>query len=396
MSTYGQYDVPKVDEMVNFGVGQPNNDFLPLDLIKKGMNDFLINEQNKSIIQYGVKSGYQSFRNDLAGFIEKQIDTPVDPNELFVTNGVTGALNLICSVFGNPGYPNRKSNGTIVIVEDPTYFLALNIFKDYNYYIEKININDTYVEQVENIIKKYSTKYYNIILYTIPTFQNPTNYTMPDHTRKELVELTHKYPEFLIIADEVYQFLYFDKSNKPPLPLHYYNGNVLSIGSFSKILCPGIRLGWIQANKNLIKKLDDSGTMESGGALNVFGCRIVQPLLLNNDLHSYLEMCRNFLKTRGEYMYEQLKIHLSQYCEFYKPTGGYFIWIKMKDNKINTKKMLDLAINNKVRYHFGEKFSNDIEANNYFRLSFSWYCPEDIKEGILRLKKTIEEYYQTI
>ena len=394
--SYGQYNVPFSDTMVNFGVGQPNNNFLPLNLIKKGMQDFINNEDDKSILQYGQKPGYDLFKNDLANFISKQIKTEVDPNELFVTNGVTGALNLICSVFGNPGYPLNKKKGTIIIVEDPTYFLALNIFKDYFYYIEKININENYVEQVENIINKYSTKYYNIILYTIPTFQNPTNYTMPDQTRKELVELTHKYREFLIIADEVYQFLYFDESCRPPLPLHYYQGNVISIGSFSKILSPGIRMGWIQANKNILSKLDNSGIMESGGSLNNIGSRIIHPLLQNDDLNNYLQDCRIFLKSRGEHMYNLLVEHLSKYCEFSKPNGGYFIWLKLKNNKANSKEMLDIAINHKVRYHFGEKFSDDKDANRYFRLSFSWYSPEDIEIGIIRIKECIEEYLQLI
>jgi len=390
--SYGQYNVPLSEDMVNFGVGQPNNDFLPLDLIKKGMKDFINNEDDKSILQYGKKSGYDSFKNDLANFISKQIKTYVDPNELFVTNGVTGGLNLICSVFGNPGYPIGKKKGTIIIVEDPTYFLALNIFKDYFYYIHKININKNYVQQVEHIINKYSTELYNIILYTIPTFQNPTNYTMPDQTRKELVELTHKYQGFLIIADEVYQFLYFDESQRPPLPLHYYNGNVISIGSFSKILSPGIRMGWIQANKNILLKLDNCGIMESGGSLNNIGSRIIHPLLQNNDLNNYLQDCRIFLKSRGEHMYNLLVKHLSQYCEFSKPNGGYFIWLKLKNNKVNSKDMLDTAIKHKVRYHFGEKFSIDEDANRYFRLSFSWYSPEDIEIGLIRLKECIEEY----
>ena len=355
MSIYGQYDVPTSNNMINFGVGQPNNDFLPLNLIKDGMKELIDNENDSSILQYGNKSGYNKFKTDLSNFISKQINENVNPNELFITNGVTGALTLICSVFGN-----IKDKKTIMIIEDPTYFLALNIFKDYNFEIKTITINDTYVQQVKNILKENNDC--NILLYTIPTFQNPTNYTMSDQIRLELVELSNIYKNFMIIADEVYQFLYFNENNKPPKPLYYYGGNVISIGSFSKILSPALRLGWIQSNMSIISKLDNCGIMESGGGLNPIGCRIIHSLL-ENKLEKYLEMCRNFLDMRSSYMYEQLNLQLSKYCEFDKPFGGYFICIKMKNHKINTKIMLDKAIQNKVRYHFGEKFSISEDAN---------------------------------
>jgi DNA-binding transcriptional MocR family regulator len=219
---------------------------------------------------------------------------------------------------------------------------------------------------------------------------------MPDNVRKELVNLTFKYKGFMIIADEVYQFLYFNKLNKPPKPLYYYGGNVISIGSFSKILSPAIRLGWIQTNKSNYKKLDDCGIMESGGALNPIGMRIIQPLFEDESLVKYVDACRQFLSLRGNYMYDIAVQFLAEFSDFYRPLGGYFLWIKMKHPKADTKKMLDIAIKNKVRYHFGEKFSGAMDANRYLRLSFSWYDQDDIKVGIIRLRETMIEYLSTI
>ena len=405
--SYGQYIVAKSDQMVNFGVGQPNNNILPMELIKSGMSDFINHECDQSILQYGEKQGYKTFRSDLATFMTRQLNTTVDESELFITNGVTGSLNLICSVLGKK---------TIIIVEESTYFLALNIFRDYGYEIFMINFDktyDNYVRSIANIIKtyKHNDDYDFIVLYTIPTFHNPTNITMPDKIRKELVALTQKYKKFTIIADEVYQYLYFNESDKPSLPLHYYINNtpdknigkVFSLGSFSKIIAPGLRLGWIQTSPGLIEKLNNSGTMESAGGLNVISSRIVQPLLNDGSLDQYIKECRIFLKTRGEYMFECLSKHLTEYCEFEKPSGGYFIWIKLKHPKINTKIMLDMAIKNKIRYHYGEKFSSasteeeceSVKPHLLLRLSFSWYSIEDIEIGILRLKQTIQEYIET-
>jgi DNA-binding transcriptional MocR family regulator len=395
VNSYGQYIVPSSDEMINFGVGQPYSKALPIDLIKNGMLDFINNEHDSAILQYGYKSGYESFRNDLGKFISDEINEEVDPSSLFITNGVTGALNLICSVFG---YNKRNHNlhGTVLIIEDPTYFLALNIFLEFGFFIETVDPTKDYVKQVEKILNKYHVDTYNVMLYTIPTFQNPTNYTMPDSVRKDLVELTYKFKGFTIIADEVYQFLYFNKLNKPPKPLFYYGGNVISIGSFSKILSPAIRLGWIQTNKTLYKRLDDCGIMESGGSLNPIGMRIIQPLFKDESLVKYVDACRQFLFLRGNYMYDMLVQYLAEFCDFYRPLGGYFIWIKMKNHKADSKKMLDIAIKNKVRYHFGEKFSGALDANRYFRLSFSWYDLDDIKTGVMRLRTTMQEYLSTI
>jgi len=132
--------------------------------------------------------------------------------------------------------------------------------------------------------------------------------------------------------------------------------------------------------------------MESGGALNAISSRIVEPLLINGGLNKYLESARIFLSTRGNYMYDTSVVYLTQFCEFYRPEGGYFIWYKMKNPKINTRIMLEYAIKNKVRYHFGSKFSSAVDADKYFRLSFSWYNTDDIKTGIMRLRETILEY----
>jgi DNA-binding transcriptional MocR family regulator len=389
--SYGQYVVPSSDEMINFGVGQPNSDFLPLNLIKEGMKEFINNENDPSILQYGYKAGYKKFRNVLADFITTNLPEDfkisVNPDQLYITNGVTGALSLICSVFGK--IPKR---GTVMIVEDPSYFLALNIFKEFGFIIETVKIDETYLRQVEKIISKYGLDTYNIFLYTIPTYQNPTNITMTDKMRTKISALTIQYKGFIIIADEVYQFLYFNGLNKPPKPLFYYGGNIISIGSFSKILSPSIRLGWIQTNPKLYKVIDDSGIMESGGALNAISSRIVEPLLVNGGLNTYLESARIFLSTRGNYMYDMSVIYLTPYCDFFRPEGGYFIWYKMKNSKIDTKVMLDYAIKNKVRYHYGSKFSSAVDADRYLRLSFSWYNPEDIKTGIMRLRDTIIEF----
>ena len=192
---YGQYTVPSSDELVNFGVGQPSNNELPLDIIKKNCMS-IMDDNDKSLLQYGDIPGYLQFRDSLSKFLGKRYDLEVNPNNLFVTNGVTGALSLICSL-----YINRCNT---IYVEEPTYFLAINIFKEFGFNIESIKLDDDgiNIEMLEQkLIKdKNNTK----LLYTIPSFHNPTSVTMSDSKRKNLAILSEKY-NMHIIADEVYQ-----------------------------------------------------------------------------------------------------------------------------------------------------------------------------------------------
>ena len=165
MIQYGQYNVPTYNEMVNFGVGQPSTELLPLDIIKQGM-DKVMEIEDPSLLQYGDIPGYLEFRKSLSRFLSSEYCKIVNPNELFTTNGVTQALSLLCSIF--------TKSGDIILVEEPTYFLAINIFKDFKLNIVTIPMTNEGVDlfKLEQEISKYSDQE-NLFFYTIPTFHNP-------------------------------------------------------------------------------------------------------------------------------------------------------------------------------------------------------------------------------
>ena len=162
----------------------------------------------------------------------------VDYKSLFITNGVTGGLSLLCSLF--------TQKDSIIFVEEPTYFLAINIFKDFKLDIRTISIEkdgldvDELTAKIKEIRKKDNND--QIFLYTIPTFHNPTSYTMSEKKREQLGNLCNE-EDLIVFADEVYQLLYFEDKDKPPPPLCYYNENIISLGSFSKILAPSLCKG---------------------------------------------------------------------------------------------------------------------------------------------------------
>lgn len=385
MTKYGQYTVPSSDTCVNLGVGQPAKEFLPLNLIKKGIQEQL-EENDPDLLQYGDIPGYYSFRKSLSRFLNfhyakqlEQFKKSVSPDNLFITCGVTQALSMICSLL--------TKSGDTVFVEEPTYFLAINIFKENNLNIKAIPMDDNGI--IVSELKKHIKPNENNILYTIPSFHNPTGITMTHERRKELVAIDN----LTIIADEVYQLLYFD--TPPPPPLRYYSDNVISLGSFSKILAPSLRLGWIDTSNKFMKVFCDSGILDSSGGLNPIISSFVHKIIDNGDLDKNLIFLRKELKDRCTTLSKSLldnqeKIISKQsdksIIDFRIPDGGYFIWLKTQLNCYNYD-----STNFKVKFHNGSKFSSNLNYKNYMRLSFSYYNCDDIKIGAKRIIDVIND-----
>ncbi len=385
MVKYGQYVVPSHNEMVNFGVGQPSTDMLPLDLIKKAMEDNMkINDP--SLLQYGDIPGYFEFRESLAKFLSSEYNVEVSPHELFATNGVTQALSLLCTLF-------TKTNN-IVIVEEPTYFLAINIFKDYNLRIISVNLEDDGVnlDELEDKLLEFKDEE-RVLFYTIPSFHNPTSITMSHEKRLKLAELGNKYDNLLVIADEVYQLLYFDENKKPPMPLRYYNDNFISLGSFSKILAPSLRLGWIQASNKILKVLINSGILDSSGGLNPLISSLVHSIIENGYLYDNLVKTRKILSDRCNILYNKIALKLGDSVNVNKPYGGYFLWLEFNKNT-NCVNMLKKGESYKVKFHPGNKFSSNDSLKNCLRISFSYYPKEGMEIGANRLSELVNDYQE--
>ena len=229
---------------IDLGRGDPDHTLLPLAALQLSAESYFASADRRSL-QYGTEQGDGYFRRDLADFLAGAYDLPVDPDLLFITSGVSSALDLICTLYTQPG--------DVIFVEEPTYFLALRIFQDHGLKIISIPIDQDglCLDGLEERIDKYKPK----LIYLIPSFQNPTGRTLPQERRKKLVELT-RHRDVLILADEVYQLLAYTQT--PPQPFAAYAGvekHVISLNSFSKILAPGLRLGWLQAHATVIKRL---------------------------------------------------------------------------------------------------------------------------------------------
>lgn len=398
VTKYGQYDVPEPHKCVALNVGQPSNSHLPL----KEYNDALVKiaqNNNPASLQYGKISGYDNFRKDFANFLSnvytndykkfaeknciEKISINVNEKNLIMTNGNTGGLLLLLYLYA--------STNTTIFVEDPTYFLALDIFRDLKLNIVPIKIDNHGLivsELGEQLKLEDPTK--TCILYTIPINQNPTGYTLSEGRRMQLASLASLYPNFYVFADEVYHMLNFS-DYVDVFPMCYYHKNFISMGSFSKIFAPALRLGWIQSmNDDVINKLLGCGQLDSSGCINPMGCVITHQLIKDNSLINVINNWRTFLRNNCKSLYGALITVLSEHIEDVEyPKGGYFLWVKFK-NYVDMVKLSEIMEKYGVKFHHGNKFSSSKNAGNYARLSFSWYSDKDYETGVHNLKSLIE------
>jgi DNA-binding transcriptional MocR family regulator len=379
MSTIVQTTQLNIPEgMIDFGVGQPSLSLLPLALLKEAANHRL-SQSDRAMLQYGAEQGDGHFRLALAQFLSQKYKVPVEAEQLFITAGASQSLDLICT--------RLTQAGDTIFVEEPTYFLALLIFRDYRLNIVGIPMdeNGLSIEALEEQL----TKHRPIFLYTIPTFHNPSAATLSVERRQRLLQLSQEH-NFLIVADEVYQLLDYRATPPPPLAAYIDTHPVISLGSYSKIMAPGLRLGWIQAAQNRLNPLMHAGILESGGGLNPFTSGIVQSMLELGLQEQCLSHLKQVYTERSAALSVALHQHLPDSITFAEPGGGFFIWIRLPQGW-QAQEILAEARRNNVSFQPGVKFSSRQGLPNCLRLSFAFYETEQLVEGVTRLARVISK-----
>jgi len=369
---FGQYNVKPATEMMMLGVGQPSPDIL------KSAQQFITHPiQDTNVLQYGLKQGFSSYRNlikkllcDLCDCLEQD---DIDENNIYMTNGVSQSVFMLASLF--------RSKYDTIFVEELTYFIMINVFKDLKYNIKTFSLDK--LETFKNDIQSYPN---GVLIYVIPFCNNPTGKTID---RFKLSAFLRSIPKNCIcMSDETYQFLQFNKNiSNTPLVYDskiYQTNNVISLGTFSKILAPGVRLGWIYTNlqyenKNLCTYLDDTGFMDSGGSVNpIMAYMITQNITQKyNEYLQFLDWIKAELESKQKIVIESLSFY-NGYFEVLKPDGGYFVFVKSL--KLNSSRLLELAQKCGLSFHIGNKFAPNKNYDDWFRLSVSYYSREDFLE----------------
>jgi 2-aminoadipate transaminase len=229
-------------------------------------------------------------------------------------------------------------------------------------------------------------------IYTVPTFQNPSGETMSLSHRKELLDIASEY-DFLIIEDDPYGELIFEGSSIQPIKSYDTKGRVVYISTFSKILAPGFRIGWIIASKVILDKFIQ-GKQAADLCTNVFSQYVAYEYIKGGYLDKHVERIKELYKRKRDVMLEALKEYFPSEVKWTMPKGGMFIWITLPKS-IDTRLMFQKAIAKKVAYVVGEAFYPEGGDYNSMRLNFSYSEDELIKEGIERLAEVIQDELAT-
>lgn len=365
-------------DMISFGGGLPAEESFPVAEMEKICREILLTEGAKSM-QYATSEGYIELRKLIVGLMaEKNISA--DTDQILVTTGSQQGLDLTAKVFIDPG--------DIILCERPTYLSAINAFKPF--YPQFIDIpmdhNGMLLDSLEEKLRSYPSIRF---LYTIPDYQNPTGVTLSLERRHRLMELANRY-DILIIEDNPYSEVNFNGQILPSLKSLDTEERVIYLSTFSKTVCPGFRIGWVCAAKEILQKyiLFKQGTDLH---TNIFAQMQIAKFFQQYDIKSHLQ--RNILcyKKRRDVMLRAMEKEFPPEVHYTRPEGGMFIWVELP-SYLNSRELLTKALAQGVAFVPGGAFYPNGGSENTFRLNFSGLPEEQIEEGIARLGKVLSQH----
>jgi 2-aminoadipate transaminase len=304
------------------------------------------------------------------------------PEQVLVTYGSGQLLGLLPRVFVNPG--------DVVIIEGPTFMGSVRHFQEggANLYTVPVDDQGLDVDALEKMLAELKDQGIRPkFIYTIPTFHNPSGVTMTLERRKRLIELASAY-SVLIVEDDAYYDLRFTGEPLPTLAALDPTGSlVLRLCTFSKILAPGIRVGWAYGHPEIIKRLLQ---MRSEGNHNPFVTRIVSKFSENGHLDEHIAALNERYSYKAGLMYDAIQKHFPADVKVNKPEGGFFIWCKLPSDISATKLLAECEANHGITFLPGTRCYANGQGDDEMRLSFSFLSPEQITDGIAKLGKAME------
>ena len=366
----------------DFAIAYPDPDSLPLEELSESIRSSLL-EHGRNLAVYPDPLGHEPLRQFISTKIKKTRNIDVDPNQILLTNGSLEAIRIVANLMIDPG--------DIILTEDYTYRGTLDIFRQSQALTIGIEC-DSEGMIPENLDKKIQLiKKQNKIIklvYTIPSFQNPQGQLMGTERRLAILDITKKHG-IPILEDDCYVDLAFDQTPDNAIFSLDTHNSTLYLGSYSKIIAPGIRLGFLVAHQDVIRK---SMVVKSGGGYNELIASAINSFS-RSHLEKHIIKINKKLKTKRDTMLTSLSENLSGIGSWNKPKGGLYLWLKMPDS-INLEQMQSLAFNANIGYLSGNNFAADQNSGkNFARLCFGYNTPEEINLGISQLTKVLENEY---
>ncbi|MBM6829083.1 PLP-dependent aminotransferase family protein [Anaerotignum lactatifermentans] len=364
-------------DIISFAGGLPAPDLFPVEQLKAACNA-VMDECGKVACQYSSTEGFPALREKIAARMKAKNNIETDADHILVTSGSQQGLDFSARVF--------VDKGDVVLMESPSYLGAINAFKACEPTFMEVPTDDggMIMEELEKIL---ATTENVKMIYVIPDFQNPTGRTWSLERRHKFMEIINKY-EIPVIEDNPYGELRFENENMPALKSLDTKGLVIFLGTFSKILVPGYRLGWVCASEeilsmfNFIKQGADLQTptitqLEANKYMEMF------------DLDAHVDTIRELYKHRRDVMMEAMETYLPKEAKFTHPDGGLFTWVELPDY-IDTRKMALQCLEKKVAYVPGGSFFPNGGKENCFRMNYSCMPDDKIVEGVKAIAEVIK------
>ncbi len=370
-------------KIISFAGGLPDPRIFPKNELAEIARQ-VVEERGEQALQYSPTPGVGEFREELGRFLNSKGVKVGDEDALVVTTGSQEALYLAALALVEPG--------DTVFMEEPGYLAAINLFKALKADLVPVPVDDDGMDTdaLEEKVKAAKREGRRLkLVYVNPTSNNPNGTTMPDDRRKHLLEIASKY-DLLIIEDDPYSYFTFDDSIKfTHIKTLDGEGRVLYLGTFSKILVPGLRLGWVAGPEPVVAKIElvkqvvdlHSSTLSQYIALEAIRRGIVDRVI---------SMAKSLYRRKRDLMLEALEIHMKGVASWTKPVGGFFIFLKVKG--VDMRRLLFKAVERGVAYVPGDAFYiTPGRGRNTARLSYSFVREDEIEEGIKMLSETIKE-----
>lgn len=370
-------------DMISFGGGFPAAEIFPIDRVRAAC-DKVLTEKGRKALQYTTTEGYAPLREWVARDAKK-MGINISLDNILITTGSQQALDFVGRIFIN--------RGDRVLTESPTYLGAIQAWNAYGPHYVTVDTDEDgmLTDQLEQLVAT------NIkFMYVLPNFQNPMGVTLSHTRRKQIVEIANRHG-VPIVEDDPYGKLLFEGEPIPPLCVideEYhsnqdgcYSGNVIYTSTLSKILAPGLRIGWViappQVNKKMVQAKQGADLQSS-----TFDQYVAYELVKDEWLNEHIELIKMVYKERRDAMLNAFEKYMPEGTTWTKPAGGLFLWLRLPDG-CDTVKLFPMAVEEKVAYVPGEPFYPNGGPTNTMRMNFSASKPEVIDEGVRRLANIV-------
>ena len=359
-------------KIISFAGGLPAPELFPVKEMKAAV-DKVFEEHGQEAMQYGAAKGVTALREVIQQHVKEKEDVDSELDNVLVTTGSEQALDLVGKAFVDPG--------DTVLVEQPTYLCALDVFRSYgaNFASVEMDEDGMKMDALEEALKANpNTK----LIYTVPNFQNPTGRTMTEERRKQLAELAEKYDVY-VLEDNPYGEIRFAGQHVPAVKSFDKSGRVLYMSTFSKTLAPGFRLGWLVADEDVVNKLTVLKQSADLHTDNLAQFAVAQ-FFADNDVDAHVKEISALYGKRKDLMLEGIKKYFPEGVKYTDPEGGMFLWVEVPGVD-DTVELFKECLEHDVAFVPGDPFFAGEVQPGAFRLNYSNMKEDQIEVGLKRL-----------